>query len=45
MTFTKTLAVVAALVSSLVAQNGEFPDCAQGPVSTSVLRPHPSLLR
>lgn len=33
MAFRRSLAVLAALVSPLVAQNGEFPDCAQSPVS------------
>lgn len=33
MTFRNTLALVATLVTPLVAQNGQFPDCAQGPVS------------
>ncbi|SPO00072.1 related to xylan 1,4-beta-xylosidase [Cephalotrichum gorgonifer] len=35
MTFRKTLALVAALTPSIIAQNGAFPNCAQGPLASN----------
>ncbi|CAI4211083.1 unnamed protein product [Parascedosporium putredinis] len=35
MTFRKTLAVLAAFVGPMLAQNGQFPDCASGPLASN----------